>query len=135
MRPTSRLPVIRARRTLPKRPTYERLGRVSSIRKKSMEKRTRARKKQAAGQSQAGDHVTSRKGGAAESQSDYREIFHAVDAAILIHDIETGAVLDANRKACEIYGGNVEEIRQLIPESWSSGDPPYTTEAALARIE
>src|SRR5690242_1044066 len=100
-----------------------------------MEKPTGARKKQAARQSRADDSAASRQGSTEGSQSDYRDIFHAVDAAILVHDIESGAVMDANRKACEIYGCNVEEIRQLIPGGWSSGDPPYTTEAALARIQ
>src|SRR5689334_11935791 len=100
-----------------------------------MEKQTGARKKQAARQSRTGDHAASKQGGTAQSQSDYRDIVHAVDSAILVHDIETGAVMDANQKACEIYGCDVEQIRQLIPEGWRSGDPPYTTEAALARIQ
>ncbi len=108
---------------------------VSFIRKKSMEKQTGARRKQTARQSRTGDHAASKQGRAAQSQSDYGDIFHAVDAAILVHDIESGAVMDANRKAGEIYGCDVEQIRQLIPEGWSSGDPPYTTEAALARIQ
>ncbi len=58
-----------------------------------------------------------------------------MDDAILVHDIETGAVLDVNQKTCEMFACTAEEIPQLIPEGWNSSDPPYKPEAALGRIQ
>jgi PAS domain S-box-containing protein len=67
--------------------------------------------------------------------TDYREIFDAMDDAILVHDIETGSVIYVNQKTCEMYACNAEEVRRLIPESWSPGEAPYTAEAALEYIQ
>jgi PAS domain S-box-containing protein len=70
-----------------------------------------------------------------ESEANYRAIFDAVDDAITVHDIDTGDVLDVNRKTCEMYACTAEEARQLIPEGWSTGEAPYTARAALERIQ
>ncbi len=34
----------------------------------------------------------------------YRELFASTSDAILVHEAETGVILDCNRKACEMYG-------------------------------
>ncbi|HET9529327.1 MAG TPA: PAS domain S-box protein, partial [Blastocatellia bacterium] len=70
-----------------------------------------------------------------ESEANYRAIFDAVDDAIMVHDIETGEVLDVNRKACELYACTAEEARKLVPQGWSTGEAPTTTRAALERIQ
>ncbi|HMD83226.1 MAG TPA: response regulator [Terriglobia bacterium] len=36
----------------------------------------------------------------------YRELFECANDAILVHDRESGIILDCNRKACEMYGWN-----------------------------
>src|ERR1035438_26918 len=36
----------------------------------------------------------------------YRRLFENASDAILLHDVESGAILDCNRKACELYGWN-----------------------------
>src|ERR1044072_5474641 len=84
---------------------------------------------------QGRNQKASKDGDNREPGTDYREIFDAVDDAILIHDIETGAVLDVNQKTCEMYACTAEETRRLIPEGWDLGEPPYTSETALARIQ
>lgn len=48
-----------------------------------------------------------------ESESSYRAIFDAATDAIFIHDPDTGAILDTNRRACEMHGYSVEEFRML----------------------
>jgi len=36
----------------------------------------------------------------------YRELFENANDAILVHEAESGIILDCNRKACEMYGGD-----------------------------
>jgi PAS domain S-box-containing protein len=49
------------------------------------------------------------------SEASYREIFEASEDAILVHDWETGAILDANPRACEAYGYSLAELVGLQP--------------------
>ena len=55
------------------------------------------------------------------SEASYRAIFEASEDAIFIHDWETGAVLDVNTRACEIYGYSHEELRGTSAADTSSG--------------
>ena len=66
-----------------------------------------------------------------ESEANYRAIFDAANDAIFLHDAETGAILDLNRKGCELYGYTVEEVRRLDVGALSAGIPPYCQEDAL----
>ncbi|MDD5687869.1 MAG: PAS domain S-box protein [Elusimicrobia bacterium] len=45
-----------------------------------------------------------------ESENKYRSLFENSNAAILITDTETGIILDANKKAEELFGRNRQEI-------------------------
>jgi PAS domain S-box-containing protein len=65
------------------------------------------------------------------SEASYRAIFDSSNDAIFVHDLETGAILDVNRKACALHGYSPEEFRQLDIGDFSAGEPPYTTEDAL----
>ncbi|OGP73222.1 MAG: hypothetical protein A2V86_13375 [Deltaproteobacteria bacterium RBG_16_49_23] len=69
------------------------------------------------------------------SENNYRAIFDTANDAIFIHDIETGEILDVNRKMCEMYGYTGEEARRINVEVLSSGTPPYTQENALRWIK
>ena len=69
------------------------------------------------------------------SEASYRAIFEASEDAILIHDWDTGAFVDANPKACRTYGYSVEEFRGLSVGDISAGTPPYTLADAAAWIE
>jgi len=60
------------------------------------------------------------------SEASYRAIFEAAETAVLLHDFESGAIVDANPKACATYGYSVEELRRLSMDDLSSGVPPYT---------
>ena len=69
-----------------------------------------------------------------ESEANYRAIFDAANDAIFVLDVETGAILDVNRKLCEMYGYPQEEVLLLKIEDLSSGKTPYTQENAVREI-
>jgi len=70
------------------------------------------------------------------SEENYRAIFNAVNDAIIIRDKDTGNIIDANQKACEMYGYTVEELKSLhlSVEDLSAGRPPYTQKDAIEWI-
>jgi PAS domain S-box-containing protein len=57
------------------------------------------------------------------SEANYREIFEASEDAILVHDWDTGAIVDANPRACEAYGCTLAELVGRQPhELGASGE-------------
>ncbi len=68
------------------------------------------------------------------SEETYRAIFNAANDAIFVHDMETGALLDVNRRMTELYGYSAEEARRLTVGDISDGSPPYSQEDALRLI-
>jgi PAS domain S-box-containing protein len=67
-----------------------------------------------------------------ESEARFRAIFDGIQEAIFIHDIDTGAILATNRRACEMYGLGEAEILAASIEDLSGGMPPYAqADAAL----
>lgn len=66
------------------------------------------------------------------SERKYREIFDAVNDAIVIHDKDCGLPEDVNYKACEMLGYSLDELKKLTVGDWSSNVPPYTEENAQA---
>ncbi|MDP2823131.1 MAG: PAS domain S-box protein [Sulfuritalea sp.] len=82
--------------------------------------------------------ITARKEAArvlAESESRFREIFNTVSDAIFIHDAETGAILDVNRRMCEMYGLTREEALVCGPAELSAGSPPYSEVEAAEKLK
>jgi len=69
-----------------------------------------------------------------QSEANYRAIFDTANDAIFVHDVETGRILDTNRKASEMIGYSPDEFRRLHVGDFSSGEPPYTTDDALRWI-
>ena len=61
----------------------------------------------------------------ADSERRFRTIFDGINDAIFIHDIDSGAILDVNRRMCEMYGYSREEALQLTVEDISEGCQPY----------
>jgi PAS domain S-box-containing protein len=68
------------------------------------------------------------------SEESYRAIFEASESAIFVHDIETGAIVDVNPKACSAYGYTREEMLSLDIGALSSGEPPYTGDTAMEYV-
>ena len=69
-----------------------------------------------------------------KSEERYRTIYNSVNDAIFIQDITSGAILDVNKKMCEMYGFSREETSLLDVGNLSAGASPYTLEEAMARI-
>ncbi len=68
------------------------------------------------------------------SEASYRAIFEAAEDAIFVHDWESGAIVDANPRACQHYGYDCEEIKGIRIGAISSGVYPYVEEEALRLI-
>src|SRR5205823_9760613 len=68
------------------------------------------------------------------SEASYRAIFDAAEDAIFVHDIETGAIVDVNPKACASFGYTREEFKQLDIGMLGTGERPYTQRDAMALI-
>ena len=69
-----------------------------------------------------------------QSEENYRTIFNSTNDAIMLHDSETGSLLDVNDKVAEMFGYPVSEFIQLPVSAFSSGEPPYTQVDALEFI-
>jgi two-component system NtrC family sensor kinase len=65
------------------------------------------------------------------SEASYRGIFDAAEDAIFVHDIDTGAILDANPRACAAFGYTRDEFRRLDVGSLGSGVHPFTRQDAM----
>ncbi|MCK4237208.1 MAG: PAS domain S-box protein, partial [Candidatus Krumholzibacteria bacterium] len=70
-----------------------------------------------------------------ESPEGLKTILNATDAAIFVLDIESGTILYANNKTCEITGYTTEELSHLTWGDISSGKPPFDKEHALQLIK
>ncbi|MGO9122834.1 MAG: PAS domain S-box protein [Desulfomonilaceae bacterium] len=68
------------------------------------------------------------------SEANYRAIFDSMNDAIFVHDIETGAIIDVNRKMCEMYGYAREEAIRLVAGEASFGRDKHSQALALQRI-
>lgn len=68
------------------------------------------------------------------SEQNYREIFNATNEAIFIHDAATGAFLDMNQTALDMFGYSEEEIRSRTFGDLSSGQPGYTQAEAMEKM-
>ncbi|HEX6912493.1 MAG TPA: PAS domain S-box protein, partial [Longimicrobium sp.] len=62
------------------------------------------------------------------SEAGYRAVFEASNDAIYVHDVETGAILDVNGRACELHGLSREALLAGGLEVLSGGEPPYALE-------
>jgi PAS domain S-box-containing protein len=69
------------------------------------------------------------------SEASYRAIFESSEDAIFIHDWDTGAIIDVNRRACEVYGYSHEALKRVKIADLGSGQYPYTGEEALRKFD
>jgi len=68
------------------------------------------------------------------SERTYREIFNGSNDVIFIHDIDSGAILDANLKVKELYGYEPSELIGVSVQTLSKGESPFGMEEAAAWI-
>ncbi|MDY6764901.1 MAG: PAS domain S-box protein [Halobacteria archaeon] len=64
----------------------------------------------------------------------YREIFEKSSDGIVIHDADTGEIIDANEGRAEMLGYSKDEFLDLDIGDMFVGDPPYTEEKARELI-
>ncbi|HEU0302643.1 MAG TPA: PAS domain S-box protein, partial [Longimicrobium sp.] len=69
-----------------------------------------------------------------DREESYRTIFDCAGAGLWVHDIETGAFLDVNQTACELYGWSVEEQKEMGVAGLSWGEPPFTVDDAMGHV-
>ncbi|MBI1754470.1 MAG: PAS domain S-box protein [Acidobacteria bacterium] len=55
-----------------------------------------------------------------------RDLFEAVNDALFLHDLESGAILDVNQRTLDMYGYSRAEILSLDVAALSENRPPYT---------
>ncbi|MFZ6676127.1 PAS domain-containing sensor histidine kinase [Undibacterium sp. Xuan67W] len=60
------------------------------------------------------------------SENNYRELFNFSSEAIVIRDLENGALIDINMRFTELYGFTKAEAAALNIENFSANYPPYT---------
>ncbi len=72
---------------------------------------------------------------AGESEAEYRGIFNAVSDAVFIQDPATGAFLDANARALDLYGLSPVALSRHSPATLSAGYPPYSEAEARAKLQ
>jgi diguanylate cyclase (GGDEF)-like protein/PAS domain S-box-containing protein len=64
----------------------------------------------------------------------FRTIFEFVNDLIFVHDLETGAVVEVNQRACEVSGYTRDELLKLNIGDLSENKPPYTRQDILAKM-
>ena len=69
-----------------------------------------------------------------KSEGRFETIFDSVNDAIFINDRESGAILDVNDVACEMYGYSREELLSVDIGTISSGESSYIQQDAVDKI-
>lgn len=69
-----------------------------------------------------------------ESETLYRTLFESASEAIVVHEIESGALIDFNRRACEMFGYSSEMMRGLSLGDLSVDAPGNRQDDALQRM-
>ncbi len=70
-----------------------------------------------------------------ESRADCNAILNAVNDAVFVHDMDTGAILEVNEEMCRMYGYSRQEALSLSVEDLSSGSTPYSMKEALTWLK
>lgn len=66
--------------------------------------------------------------------TNYRDVFVYANDIMVIHDKDTGEILEANCKACDMYGRTLEELRKMKIGDLTRNQFPYDTRAGLRKI-
>ena len=64
------------------------------------------------------------------SEAKFRTVFDSVNDAILIHDVDSGAIVDINQRMCEMYGLTRTEALQATVGDLSSDVAPFRQQEA-----
>ena len=68
------------------------------------------------------------------SEASYRAVFDASEDAIMVFEIDSGAILDANAKACSTYGYSLEKMRSIDMTTLTAAARAYTHQDLMDQI-
>ncbi len=66
------------------------------------------------------------------SETNYREIFDKANDAIYVHDVETGQIMDVNRRVFDLVGYTPQEILESDASLLITGNPGFHAEGGRA---
>lgn len=69
------------------------------------------------------------------ARTDYRRIFENATDGISVHDTESGEIIDANQRFCELLDYDREELLGASVDEFSATDRGYTRKRAERRIQ
>ncbi|MBP2657803.1 MAG: diguanylate cyclase/phosphodiesterase with and sensor(s), partial [Firmicutes bacterium] len=64
-------------------------------------------------------------------EATYQAIFSSVNDGIIIYDVENLSIIEANKKACELFGLSKDQLVLTKLQDFGTGEIPYTQEEAL----
>ncbi len=70
-----------------------------------------------------------------ESEERFRAIFDSVNDLIFLHDFETGAFVEVNKRACEVLGYTRDEMLKLKIGDHSENKPPYVATTLWSKMQ
>ncbi len=70
-----------------------------------------------------------------QAEINYREIFEKANDAILIHEIDTGRLIDINSKGCELFGDNKENLIATNPAIYAINFTGFAYDIAVANLK
>ncbi|WP_020587491.1 PAS domain-containing hybrid sensor histidine kinase/response regulator [Desulfobacter curvatus] len=70
-----------------------------------------------------------------ESERNYREIYNSSSDAIILHDVETGKIMDVNQTMLDMYGYAHHEVLEFNVGDISYSIDPYTQEEAVKKLK
>ncbi|MEX6502789.1 PAS domain S-box protein [Pseudomonas zhanjiangensis] len=70
-----------------------------------------------------------------DAEASYRAIFEASEDAIFVHDLDSGALVDVNPRACQAYGYSYAQMLQNNIDAFSGGQLSCTGEDAASWLE
>lgn len=70
------------------------------------------------------DHAVERH----RARSNYREMFEKVPDPVVLHELPTGTILDANQQCCVLFGYDREEMLGIQFDDLQTGISPYTAD-------
>jgi diguanylate cyclase (GGDEF)-like protein/PAS domain S-box-containing protein len=70
----------------------------------------------------------------AADTGDYEAVHDAIQAALFVHDPETGMILTANPAAARMYGYSTAEFARVLVADLSARDPAFSQEQAARHI-
>jgi len=72
---------------------------------------------------------------AQQAAATYKTIFESSNDVIMIHEVETGRVVEVNGRILDVYGYSPDEIELMTPENMCETKPPYTAAGAVKKIK